>query len=77
MIKLEKLTDLFFSFLKMEKILDCIKILNNPDFVNYRTCQVVYLTIYDSQGYKDWRKMYISLTCTNSHTHTQLALTKI
>lgn len=55
----------------MEKILDCIKILNNPDFVNYRTCQVVYLTIYDSQGYKDGRKMYISLTCINSHTtHT-------
>lgn len=22
----------------------------------------------DSQGYKDWRKRYISLTCTNSHT---------
>lgn len=41
---------------KMEKITGCVKILNNPDIVNYRTCRVVfYLTIYetDSQGNKD------------------------
>lgn len=68
-------TFLFFSSLKW-KIFDCIKILNNPDIVNYRTSQVVLsLTIYEteSHGYKDWRKC----TCTNSLTHTHTHTHKI
>lgn len=60
------------SFFKMEKIYitDSIKILNNPDILNYRACRVVfYLTIYetDSQGHKDRF---------SPHMH-KLALTKI
>lgn len=38
----------------MEKIFDCIKILNNLDTVNYRTCQVVfYLSQFMKRIHRD------------------------
>lgn len=45
----------------MEKISDCIKILNNPDIVNYRTCRVVFfsLTIYEHRDTKTGENVHL------------------
>ena len=66
LIKPEKLT----MFLKMEKI-DCIKIQNKPDIVQYRPVNWHFLYFYEIR-IQTLEKMYIS----HAQTCTQFTLTK-
>lgn len=57
----------------LKKKMDCIKILNNSDIVNYRTCQVVFYPSHTNRDTKSGENVH--LACSHADAHDPRAHT--